>query len=97
MQNDPGPRKLAKNLEHRQLSGVCAGIADYFNVDRNMVRIAALLLLVFTGGSALFAYIAAALFVPIRDEDRAAGRKTSVLAVVFLIIVIGAIIGVFMP
>lgn len=88
-------RTFAKNLADRKLSGVCAGIADYFNVDRNLVRLVTLLLVVFTGGAGFLGYILAALFMPVREADRALGRKTSLLSVVFVIVLVGAVIGLF--
>lgn len=43
-------KKLYRSREH-MLAGVCSGVADYFNVDKTLVRIvvAALSLAYFTG------------------------------------------------
>jgi phage shock protein C len=97
MSPEPTPRKLTKNLEHRQLSGVCAGFADYFNVDRNLVRVIAILLLVLTGGTAFIAYILAAFFLPIREQDRGLAKKSWLLTAVFGLLAIGALLAILMP
>ena len=85
------PRKLAKNLENRKLSGLCAGIADYYNTDANLIRLIAILLAVFTGGAVILAYIAAAFILPVRAEDKGKQRET-LLTIAFLIIIIGAML-----
>ncbi len=38
----PNPRRLYKDKDRKVISGVCAGLADYFNVDVTWVRIAAI-------------------------------------------------------
>lgn len=32
-------KKLYKNLEDKKISGVCSGIADYFEIDVTLVRV----------------------------------------------------------
>ena len=55
-------KRLVKSSD-RRLLGVCGGIAEYFNLDPNVVRI---LWVVFCllGGSGVLAYIIAALIMP---------------------------------
>jgi phage shock protein PspC (stress-responsive transcriptional regulator) len=89
------PRKLAKNLTDRMLSGVCAGLADYFNIDRNLVRLLAVVLTVITTGAVVLAYILAAFLLPVREEDRAKGHRTSLLSIVFMVILLGAMFALF--
>ncbi|MET0903465.1 MAG: PspC domain-containing protein [Acidimicrobiales bacterium] len=57
-----GPRRLRRRPDDGHVAGVCAGVAEYFNVDPLLVRIAAVVLL-FSGPGA-FAYILAWVFVP---------------------------------
>ncbi|WP_417138552.1 PspC domain-containing protein [Ruminococcus sp.] len=47
------------------ISGVCAGLAEYFNIDVNIVRICAVLIGC-AGGAGVIAYIAAAMLLPER-------------------------------
>lgn len=59
-------KPLTKDVLHKKLSGVCAGIAKHYQVPRLLVRVAAVLALfalpVVTG----VAYIVAALLMPSR-------------------------------
>ena len=45
------------------LCGVCGGIAEYFNIDPTLVRLAWVVLTCF-GGSGILAYIVAAIIIP---------------------------------
>jgi phage shock protein PspC (stress-responsive transcriptional regulator) len=58
----PGPRRLRRRPDDGHIAGVCAGVAEYFNVDPVIVRIAAVVLLL--SGPGFFAYILAWIFVP---------------------------------
>jgi len=55
-------RKLYRSSDDRILAGVCGGIAEYFDIDPVLVRIASVLLGM--GGMGIFAYIILALIVP---------------------------------
>ncbi len=39
------PKRLYRSRENHIISGVCGGIAEYFNVDPTIVRLIAVLLL----------------------------------------------------
>ncbi len=56
-------KKLYKTKENSMISGVCAGLAEYFDLDVSIIRI---LWVVFSlaGGSGVIAYIAAAIILP---------------------------------
>ncbi len=47
----------------RMIFGVCGGIAEYFNIDPTVIRLAFVLLSIFAGGG-LLAYIIAAIVIP---------------------------------
>lgn len=49
-------KKLYKSRTDRKIAGVCAGIAEYFNIDPTLVRIGWVLLAVMAG-SGILAYI----------------------------------------
>lgn len=55
-------KKLKKGTE-KMVFGVCDGIAKYFNVDTNIVRIATVLLSL-VSGIGIIAYIAGAILMP---------------------------------
>ena len=58
-------KPLYKLREGRIISGVCAGLAEYFNIDSTLVRLAWVVFCLL-GGSGLLAYIIAALIMPDR-------------------------------
>ncbi len=60
-------KKLYKSQTDRKLWGVCGGIAEYFDIDSTIVRIA-LVILIFGFGTGILAYIVAALVMPDRPE-----------------------------
>ena len=61
-------KKLYRNTENKMLAGVCSGIADYFDIDPTLVRLA-WVVLGFMGGSGLLAYIIASIVIPV-DPDQ---------------------------
>lgn len=67
-------KKLYRSKTDKQLCGVCGGLAKYFNIDVTLVRVAALLLVLFAGGG-LLAYIICALVIPV-EPDAAAEVKS---------------------
>jgi phage shock protein C len=58
-------KKLTKDTSDKKISGVCSGIAKYFDIDPTLVRVLTVLLIIFTGlVPGLIAYIIAALIMP---------------------------------
>ncbi len=60
-------RTLYRPTQGRMLGGVCAGIADYFGWDRNLVRILAVVSILIPGPQVL-AYIVGWIVIP--DERK---------------------------
>ncbi len=60
-------KKLYKSATDKKIDGVCAGIAEYFNVDPTLVRLLWVLATFFAGAGVL-AYIAAAIIMPRKPE-----------------------------
>ncbi|MGI6643115.1 MAG: PspC domain-containing protein [Bacillota bacterium] len=58
-------KRLYRSRTRRMLSGVCGGIAEYFNIDETIVRLGVALLTVVTGiiPGTIF-YFAAAIIMP---------------------------------
>ena len=46
------------------ICGVCGGIAEYFDLDPTLIRLAAAALTLFSIGTVIVAYIAAAIIIP---------------------------------
>ncbi len=61
-------KQLRRSRTDRKIAGVCAGVANYFNVDANAVRLAYAILVFLTGGSALLAYPIAWILLPEEDQ-----------------------------
>lgn len=57
-----------KDLAHRKLAGVCAGLARGLGLSRVTVRVVALLALILMPPLALAAYLLAVLVMPPRHE-----------------------------
>ena len=53
-------KKLYKSVKDRKLTGVCGGIAEYFDIDSSIVRIV-WLVLILCAGTGLLAYIICAI------------------------------------
>jgi phage shock protein PspC (stress-responsive transcriptional regulator) len=60
----PSYRQLRRSQTDRKVSGVCGGIAEYYNVDPTLIRLAFVALTVITGGAFLIAYIVAIFVMP---------------------------------
>lgn len=56
-------KKLYKSSSNKMLAGVCGGIAEYFNVDPTIVRVAWAIFSCFAG-MGILAYIACAFIIP---------------------------------
>ena len=58
-------KKLYKSNSDKKLAGVCGGIAEYFDVDSTIIRLA-WVIFTLAGGAGLLAYIIAAIVMPNR-------------------------------
>ena len=61
-------KRLYKSRNNKMLCGVCAGIADYFNIDPTIVRVL-WAVLALAAGSGILAYILCAIFMPEGDTS----------------------------
>ena len=71
-------RRLSRSRTQGQVAGVCAGLADYFEVDVVLVRLAWVVLSIVPGAivGGILAYLAAWLVMPeSSDEGRMASGK----------------------
>ena len=59
------PKRLYLSSEDKKISGVCGGIAEYFQVDSTIVRLAWILLTIITGiVPGILGYVIAAIIMP---------------------------------
>ena len=40
MSSEPKPRRLVRSSLHKMIAGVCGGLAEYFDLDPTVVRVA---------------------------------------------------------
>lgn len=85
-------KRLYRSKSDRFISGVCGGIADYFEIDSNIVRII-FVILSFTGGVGIFLYIAGLIILSENtgDEEIPARKTNSSLLIGLVLIVVGGI------
>ena len=56
-------KRLYKSNTDKKIDGVCAGIAEYLNLDPTVIRLAWIVFSLL-GGSGILAYIIAAIVIP---------------------------------
>ena len=64
-------KKLYKSRNDKKLEGVCAGVANYFNLDPTLVRAVYALVTIFSAGiPGVIAYIVLAAIMPVEPYDQ---------------------------
>jgi phage shock protein C len=63
-----GPKKLMRSSTNKKLGGVCAGLAEYFDMDVTLVRVL-WLLVVLCGGTGILLYIILWIVLPLAPVD----------------------------
>jgi len=61
-------KKLYRSRTDRKIWGVCGGLATYFDIDSTIVRVIAIVLLLF-GTLGFWTYIIMALVVPLESSE----------------------------
>ena len=57
-------KRLFRSARDKMICGVCGGIAEYFNIDPTLIRLAVVLLACLSFGTVIIAYIIAAIIMP---------------------------------
>lgn len=65
----PAGRQIYRSRDDKMLAGVCAGLAEYFNVDVTIVRLAYVLLTLASVGVGILAYIIMIIAFPEKPES----------------------------
>ncbi len=60
-------KKLYRDTNNKVLAGVCAGLAEYVNIDPTIVRV--IWALVGLSGAGIIAYLACALIIPEKPSN----------------------------
>ncbi len=72
-------RKLYRSRRERMISGVCGGIAEYFDVDPTLVRLVAVVVTLVSVGTAAIAYLVMTIVVPEEPLGSGEGRGPAVV------------------
>ena len=97
--NEKASRRLYRSRVDKVLGGVCAGIAEYFNIDPTIVRLAFVAFFVINPIAATIIYIAAWIIMPERplkgipEEVKVEGRKREGLVLIGLLLILAGVIG----
>lgn len=63
-------KKLYLSDKDKKISGVCGGIGEYLEIDTTLIRLAWVMLSIFTAGfPGILAYIIASVIIPKRDHQ----------------------------
>lgn len=62
-------KRLYRSRTNRMLAGVCGGLGQYFNIDPTLVRVLAVVFLIFFNFATIIAYIILAIIVPLEPES----------------------------
>lgn len=60
-------KRLMRSRRDKKIAGVCAGVADYFELDVTIIRVVWLLVLLL-GGTGLLAYLVCWIIMPLEPE-----------------------------
>jgi phage shock protein C len=63
-------KRLYRSRDDQMIAGVCAGLAEYLDVDPVLVRLA-MVLFTLAGGSGIIIYIIAWIIMPERPDESA--------------------------
>ena len=62
------PNRLRRSVSDKKLTGVAGGLAEYFDLDPVLVRLA-FVLLAFAGGASVVLYIVLAIIMPVGEDS----------------------------
>jgi phage shock protein C len=62
-------KRLYRSRKGQMVAGVCAGLAEHFGVDVNLVRLAFAIVTIFSAGAGLLVYLAAWVILPEEGDD----------------------------
>ena len=68
----PTPRRLTRSSRHKMIAGVCGGLAEYFQLDPTVVRVAYVLIsIISVAFPGILAYIILMFVMPPSPEQQA--------------------------
>lgn len=90
-------KKLTRSSTNKMISGVCGGIAEYFNIDATLIRILYVILALNSSTPFVFIYIICAIIIPAddgifyHDDSRSTPKDNSPLFLGIGLIVVGLV------
>lgn len=78
MTKDFKNKKLYRSQSNKMISGVCGGIADYFEVDPTLIRLIVVAIALF-GGVGILAYVAAIFIIPNNPDESPSENSSDTL------------------
>lgn len=61
-------KKLFRSESDKVIAGVCAGLADYFDIDVSLIRLVFLLGFAFGAGSTFWIYVILWILIPTKEQ-----------------------------
>lgn len=75
----PQQSKLYLSSDDKRITGLCGGIAEYFDTDASLIRLAWIVFTIFTGVvPGVIAYIFASIVIPKRPTEHGNAEDTLV-------------------
>ena len=68
-------KRLYRSRSERMISGVCGGLAEYFNIDPTLIRLL-FVITIFCGGAGILAYIILAIVTPNENSQSEANKDS---------------------
>ena len=69
MNRTDGTKVLVRSGNGRMVAGICAGAAEYFGWDLNLVRVIVAVIAVISGGAGALAYLAVWAIIPAEGQQ----------------------------
>lgn len=70
-------KRFVRIPEQGQVAGVCAGLAEYFDIDVSIVRVGFVLATIFSGGGFLLGYFILAIIMPAAGKHEIKGSNVT--------------------
>jgi len=62
-------KQLTRSTTNRMISGICAGMGEFANIDPTIVRLIAVILIFLTGPVVVVGYLVMALIIPEKQSQ----------------------------
>lgn len=99
MSSESQPRRLYRSRKDKIIGGVCAGIAEYFNIDPTIVRLAFVAFFILNPMAATLLYLAAWIIMPekpsgeVVEEVEVKDRRREGLVILGLLLILAGLLG----